>query len=206
MSANKERVAVFIDGSNLYFKLKSLGVKNLSRFNYRQFIQWLAINKRIVYAGYYIGIVRAKNNDIKGQKLRKAQINLFNYLRSQSQCFTIRKGYLMENDGVYHEKGVDVQIAVDLLVGAYENLYDTAIVVSSDTDLLPAMNKAKARGKAVEYIGFGHEPSLAMQTCATVSRLLIKEELKLFLNTHARRKLNKQFKSAKPSSTGSSAS
>ncbi|MEK9165648.1 MAG: NYN domain-containing protein [Patescibacteria group bacterium] len=180
MHIPQKKIAVYIDGSNLYFKLKSLGIKNLSRFNYRKFIQYLAINKRIIYAGYYIGLVRAKDNDAKGQRLRKAQINLLNYLRSKTQLFTIRKGYLMENEGVYHEKGVDVQIAVDLLVGAYENLYDTAIVISSDTDLMPAMSKVKAQGKAVEYIGFGHEPSLAMQTCATISRLLIKEELKNF--------------------------
>ena len=86
----------------------------------------------------------------------------------------------MKNEGVYHEKGVDVQIAVDLVVGAYENLYDTAMVLSSDTDLIPAMKKVLAKGKSVEYIGFGHSPSLAMQTAATVSRLLVKDDLVSF--------------------------
>ena len=87
----------------------------------------------------------------------------------------------MKNDGVYHEKGVDVKIAVDLLVGAYENFYDDAIVLSSDTDLIPAMEKIKKLGKTVEYIGFGHKPSLALQTFATISRLLIKYELEPFI-------------------------
>jgi len=88
----------------------------------------------------------------------------------------------MKSDGVYHEKGVDVQIAVDLLVGAYEDLYDTAVLISSDTDLIPAMEKVKKLGKEVEYIGFSHKPSLAMQRYATISRLLIKEEVASYIS------------------------
>ncbi|MFH1565535.1 MAG: NYN domain-containing protein [bacterium] len=177
---NKKRVAIFVDGGNFYFKLKSLEIENLARFNYRQLSEWLARDREIVYCGYYVGVVRAKWTDEKGQKLRQGQIKLFNFLHSKSQRFIIRKGYLMKNDGVYHEKGVDVQLAVDLLVGAYEDTYDTAIVISSDTDLMPAMEKVKKLGKGVEYIGFAHQPTIALQTVSTLSRLLIKEELEPF--------------------------
>jgi uncharacterized LabA/DUF88 family protein len=178
---NKKRLVVFIDGSNLYFKLKSLEIRHLSRFNYRGLAEWLARGRDIVDIGYYIGVVRAKSGDEKGQKMRKMQINLFNFLRSKAQKITIHRGYLMKNEGVYHEKGVDVKIAVDLLVGAYENLYDDAVIISSDTDLIPVMEKVKKLGKTIEYIGFGHEPSLALQTFATISRLLIKDELEPFI-------------------------
>lgn len=180
MEENKTRLAVFIDGSNLYFKLKSLEIKNLSRFNFRGLAEWLARDRKIASIGYYIGAVKAKPDDAKGQKMRQAQINLFNFLGSKQQKITVHRGYLMKNEGVFHEKGVDVKIATDLLVGAYENLYDEAIIISSDTDLIPAMEKIKQLGKKVEYIGFGHQPSLALQTFATISRLLIKEELENF--------------------------
>lgn len=183
MKNSKTRVAVFIDGSNFYFKLKSLNLINTSSFDFKKFINWLYRDRRVIYKGYYIGVVRAESNNKKGQELRKAQIKLFNFLRSKKQCFVIKKGYLMKNDGVYHEKGVDVQLAVDILIGAYENTYDTAIIISSDTDLLPAMEKAKALGKQIEYIGFAHQPSFAMQRYATLSRLLIKEELERFVNS-----------------------
>ncbi|MDP2950955.1 MAG: NYN domain-containing protein [bacterium] len=178
---NRKRLAVFIDGSNFYFKLKSLEVKNISRFNYRGLIEWLARGRNITKIGYYVGVVRASARDVKGQKMRKAQINLFNFLGSRKQNIKVHRGYLMKNDGVYHEKAVDVKIAVDLLVGAYENLYDDAVIVSSDTDLIPVMEKVKKLGKTIEYIGFGHEPSLALQTFATISRLLIKDELEPFI-------------------------
>ena len=86
----------------------------------------------------------------------------------------------MKNDGVYHEKGVDVKLAVDLLVGAYDDLYDSAILISSDTDLIPAIQKVKHLGKHVEYIGFAHQPSFGMQRFASLSRLLIKEDIEPF--------------------------
>jgi len=186
MTENNKRLAVFIDGSNLYFKLKSLEIKNLSRFNFRGLVEWLARGRKIVSAGYYVGVVRAKADDIRGQKMRQAQINLFNFLGSKQQRITVHRGYLMKNDNTFHEKGVDVKIATDLLVGAYENLYDEALIISSDTDLIPAMEKVKQLGEAIEYIGFGHQPALAMQTFATISRLLIKDELEPFIYSNTK--------------------
>ena len=175
------RVAIFIDGGNFYYKLKDLQIKNKSKFDYRKLAEWLARDRMIVHASYYVGVVRAKPNDAKAQKLRAGQVGLFNFLRSPKQNFVIQKGFLMENNGKYHEKGVDVQLAVDLLVGAYENTYDTAIILSSDTDLIPAIKKVKELGKSVEYIGFAHHPSIALQKYATLSRLLIKEEIESFV-------------------------
>jgi len=183
MSKQKTKVAIFIDGSNFYFKMRSaeFNFSDLTEFNYRSFIEWLARDREIVWSRYYVGVVRAKQGDEKGQKLRQNQQKLFSRLESASQGFRVIRGYLMNNDGIYHEKGVDVKLAVDLLVGAYENIYDDAIIVSSDTDLIPAIKKVKELGKKVEYIGFSNQPSIALQKNTTLSRLLIKEELEPFI-------------------------
>ncbi len=37
------------------------------------------------------------------------------------------------------EKGVDVQLAVDIVTGASDGLYDVGVVFSGDTDLRPAL-------------------------------------------------------------------
>lgn len=87
----------------------------------------------------------------------------------------------MENGGKYHEKGVDVQIAVDLLGDAYDNIYDVAVLISSDTDLIPAIKKIKKLKKEIEYIGFSHLPSLGLQKNATLSRLLLRDDLESFI-------------------------
>lgn len=48
------------------------------------------------------------------------------------------------------EKGVDVLMALHIALGARDDLYDTAVVVSADTDLLPAIEEAVRVGKTVE--------------------------------------------------------
>ena len=188
LETKQKRVAIYIDGSNLYYKLRDLELTNITYFDYSGLSGWLARDRTIISKRYYIGVVRAKENDEKGQVLRKNQQRLFNHLYSPSQGFIVKQGYLMKNDGVYHEKGVDVKIAVDLLVGAYEDMYDTAILISSDTDLIPAIQKIKHLGKEVEYIGFSHKPSLALQKYASLTRLMIKEDLEKFISKTAYKK------------------
>jgi len=112
--------------------------------------------------------------------MQEGQVRLFNHLGSKSEGFNVQRGYLMKNDGVFHEKGVDVKIAVDILVGAYEDLYDDAILISSDTDLIPVIQKVKQLGKRVEYIGFSHKPSYGLIKNASETRLLTREDVVAF--------------------------
>jgi len=176
----KHRVSVYIDGSNLYHKLKSLDISNTTNFNYKGLCEYLARNRNIISLRYYTGAVKAKAGDSQSQQLRRRQQKLFSNL--QNQGFEISRGYIMKNNETYHEKGVDVKIAIDILIGAYDNLYDTAILLSSDTDLIPAIKKVRELGKNIEYIGFAHQPSFGLQKHATRSFLLPKEDLEQFVN------------------------
>lgn len=49
------------------------------------------------------------------------------------------------------EKGIDVMLAVDMVAGALRDEYDVAILVSADTDLLPAAEAVLDAGKWVEF-------------------------------------------------------
>lgn len=172
-----KRALILLDGSNFYHRLKEskVGLTNLLEFNFAEFAKWLARGKKIVSKNYYVGVVRAKPNDTKAQELRRNQQRLFAKLKKQN--WEIFRGFIMKTGRDFHEKGVDVKIATDLTVGAYEDTYDTAILVSSDTDLIPAIAKVKELGKEIEYIGFGHKPSFGLQAHAILSRLLIRDEL-----------------------------
>lgn len=166
----KERVIVYIDGSNLYFKLKTLSTPQTSQFNYYGLSKYLVKNGTLISIHYYVGVVRSNTNNHRSQKIEHRQYILFNTLHKQG--IILHKGYLMKNNGVYHEKGVDVNIAVDLLIGAYEDHYDTALLLSSDTDLIPAIQKVKNLKKKVGYIGFVHHSSIALKTIALFSNYL----------------------------------
>ena len=66
----------------------------------------------------------------------------------------------------YTEKGVDIKIASDMLKLAYNNSYDTAILVSGDGDFVPAVKGVQDLGKHVEnaYFERGHSDYL-FETC-----------------------------------------
>ena len=175
----KKKCVILIDGSNFYFKLKDLGLHDLLTFNFSKFSNLLARSNQIVSVGYYIGRIR-QDGSAKSEKLFNAQQKLLGKLKKHNISYHL--GYLLKNDGVYHEKGVDVQIAVDMLVAAYENIADRIIIVSSDTDLEPAIRKAKEKGKVVEYVGFSHKASVAMVSFCSESTLLRKEDLLPLIN------------------------
>lgn len=165
---------ILIDGSNFYFKLKDLGLQNLLSFDFSQFIRLIARTNTVVSSCYFVGRVRQDQTD-KTERLFNNQQKLLGALKKHNISYQL--GYLLKSNGVYHEKGVNVQIAVDMLVAAYENTADRIILVSSDTDLAPAIKKSRDKGKIVEYIGFSHKPSVAMVSFCSESRLLTKEEL-----------------------------
>ena len=174
----KQRCIILIDGSNFYFKLKDVGLHNILTFDFSKFAKILGRSQKHVHACYYVGRIR-QDGTAHGKKLFDGQQKLLGSLKKHKISYSF--GYLLKSDGVFHEKGVDVQIAVGMLVASYENLCDRIILVSSDTDLAPAIKKSREKGKIVEYVGFSHKPSVAMVSFCSESRLLTKEDLLSFV-------------------------
>ena len=176
----KNKVIVIVDGSNLFHRLKELNFKNRLEFDYSGLVEYLTKEQKLISKTYYVGKIRAKDNDKKGQKLRKNQQRLTAKLMSGK--WQVYFGYLLKSGGKYHEKGVDVKMAMDVLVGAYENKYDSVYLISSDTDLLPVIDKVKSMKKKVVYVGFSHKPSYALIKHSSEVVLLRAEEVKKFVN------------------------
>ncbi|MBI4065883.1 NYN domain-containing protein [Candidatus Kaiserbacteria bacterium] len=172
----REKVVVYIDGSNTYNKLKRLGLPDEDkRFDFSAFVSHIIGERRLVSKRYYVGIVRNHDNSEKSEKLVKKQQQFLETLRSTG--FEIKPGKIMYDGGRIREKGVDVKLAIDLVIGAADDLYDTAIVVSSDTDIIPAIKYAMYKKKNVEYVGFTGSPSLGMIKECSSQRLFAKEDL-----------------------------
>ena len=70
------------------------------------------------------------------------KIKYFNY-------FELKTLPLKYEDGKIFQKGVDVQIAVDMVHHAFKNNYDVAIICSGDIDLKEAVKLIKSLGKKV---------------------------------------------------------
>ncbi len=146
-----ERVAIFIDGSNLYNGMR----ENLrsTRFSLAEMIQQL-LRERPVHRTYYYNAPLTEDYD---EELREGQQRFFESLR-RIPYVTVRFGRLHRRpDGSLVEKGIDVAIAVEALSLAFQNAYDTALIVSGDGDYVELVETLKRYGKHVECAMFRNQ-------------------------------------------------
>jgi len=145
------RVITYIDGFNLYFGLKTKGWKSL---------YWLdvhALSGNLLKSGqtltavkYFTSRVSATPADPDQPRRQNTFLEalatlpvttLFfgHYLSKPIQCQRCGNQW-QKND----EKMTDVNIATELLVDAFQNSFDTALLVSADSDLVGPVTKVRA--------------------------------------------------------------
>lgn len=174
---------IFIDGNNFYNGLKKLLNDNtisLLPFNYHKFGTFLCKGDSCAGIRYYIGAI-ARSGDLKSEELYANQQRFI--ARLQKNKIPVIMGTIIRHpDKTFHEKGVDVRIAVEMIRFARLNDYDKAILISSDTDLAPAIEEVKSLGKKVMYAGFLHNQSFGLTKIADELIILRKDELLDFFN------------------------
>ena len=181
---NNKRTFVFIDGGNFYFKLKELNLRlngkfSLLDFQFRKFAEWLTQPNDLIEIRYYIGAIKRKRSNSKSEKLYADQQKLIGKLQQQSIHITLGQ-IIRHPDKSYHEKGVDVRLAVEMIRFARQDKYDQAYLVSSDTDLVAAVEEVQAFRKTVQYIGISKGQSFGLSTVSDDVRLLRPEEIQQF--------------------------
>ena len=165
---DQSRACVFIDGGNLYHRLRECGWP--TDVDIAEFGRRLAGLRRLVSVFYY-NVPPPRTNPPQ-QIARQRRY----YARVQAGAGVLFcMGYLQERKveglSVFEEKGVDIDLAVDMLSGAFEDRYDTAILVSSDGDFKPVVQAVQRRGKRVEYVFFPKaQRSNALASTCNVSR------------------------------------
>ena len=141
------RVAVFIDGSNLYHSLD----ENCKRYDvdFAAFASKLCSGRQM-YRTYYYNILRDPDRNPQAyQDQQKFFSALYN-----TPYLEVRLGTSKMRGDVAVEKGVDIMVATDLLRLAWDNLYDVAVLVSGDGDFAYALQAVKDMGKHVEVAAF----------------------------------------------------
>lgn len=163
----EEKVVIFIDGSNFYHITKNLlKDKKPNNFNFEKFVLFLAGNRKIIKVHYYnVPLDRKENEDTYMRQQRFfdkiKRLPNFNFVLCRMQKKRIN------GKTIYEAKEDDIQLAVDMVELAYNDSYDTAILVSSDGDFVPAIKAVKRKGKAVENIGFSNKFSYYLkQECS----------------------------------------
>ena len=147
----RERVMIFIDGSNLYHSLKHYFSRTDLDIN--KFCQKLLGQRRLVRIYYY----NAKVGQKEEPERYRQQHTFLNSVDAIPYC-ELRLGRLVYNNWPNvppYEKGTDVQLATDMITHSFKNNYDVAILVAGDNDFVGAIQAVKDNGKHIEVALFG---------------------------------------------------
>ncbi len=144
-----ERVIVFIDNSNIFKGFRKYDMK----VDYEKLKNEINRDRELHGIFLYEGVVYPMS---PGKKKWYEELNK-------------RSGYLIKasfdkiaSSGVI-EKKVDIKIAIDIISLAYENAYDTAVLVSGDGDFVPIVKKLKELDKKVEIWAFRYSLANALK-------------------------------------------
>ncbi|MEQ8383773.1 LabA-like NYN domain-containing protein [Coleofasciculus sp. A1-SPW-01] len=131
---NRGRVAIFIDGSNLFYAALQLGIE----IDYTKLLVRLTAGSRLLRSFFYTGVDRTNEK----------QQGFLLWMRRNGYR-VIAKDLVQLPDGS-KKANLDVEIAVDMM--ALVGSYDTAILVSGDGDLAYAVDAVSYRGVRVEVV------------------------------------------------------
>ena len=162
----KERVSIFIDGSNFYHSSKKLDV--IDKINFQKLINELVGNRELIKVFYYNSPLDISINP----KIYWKQQKFFNMLRRIPKVEVILcKQRKIKRDGIliYEVKGDDTHLVSDLIGEAYENLYDTAIIVSGDEDFISPIKRVRKLGKRIENVWFSSSSSFNLRNACDSS-------------------------------------
>jgi uncharacterized LabA/DUF88 family protein len=154
----EDRVAIFIDGSNLYHALRD----NCGRtdLNFNEFQNRLCGARRL-FRTYYYNIRQDPTQRPEGHREQQEFLDIL-------------------------QKSIDIMLATDLLHFAWNNLYNVAILVSGDGDFAYALQAVKNMGKHVEVAYFESNVSKDLLEVADNRHLLDRNFFKGFWRVRRR--------------------
>ena len=149
--AGNKRVIVYIDGFNLYYGLKTKRWRRYYWLDVRALAEnLLRPGQSLVMVRYFtagvspsggIAKLRRQSTFLEALQTRDdLHIHYGHYLaksRRCSQCGAVAT--------IHEEKMTDVNIAVELLGDAQDDAFDTAFIISGDSDLTPPVRATLSR-------------------------------------------------------------
>jgi uncharacterized LabA/DUF88 family protein len=141
------RVIAYIDGFNLYFGLREKGWRRFYWLNVQLLVQnLLKFNQELVMTKYFTARVIGSPDKEKRQStflealetLPNLEISYGKYQLNPREC-----PHCGFKDRVPNEKMTDVNIAVEIFSDAAKDKFDTALLLSADSDLAPLVTAIK---------------------------------------------------------------
>ncbi len=172
------RISIFVDGANLY---KSASERKV-RLDYPLLKRRLEGNREVVSALYFgsykrdppdpdealrdeafQAMVREAGFEVR---LRPLKVEYFGLRVPRGVEFQMKAGEGVDTR-TYREKGVDVALVTEMLIQAWDDVYDTGVLVSGDNDYAAAARGIIKHGKQVEIVSFLHSAGRELIESAT---------------------------------------
>lgn len=151
----RNRAAIFIDGAYLDNVLYDLGS---IKINFGDLVGLIHGDVPLLRAYYYHCLpYQSPQPTPEESQYYRNKSKFFNALE-RFDFFEVRLGELVvrgvdeRGNRILEQKGVDVQLAVDLLALSFNRIIDTAFLVLGDGDFVPAVQKAKDAGVSVRLL------------------------------------------------------
>lgn len=150
-----KRVAVFVDGFNLYHGLHDLsGRKHLWLDLMGLSRRLLKPHQRLVEVSYFTARVRnhpagAKRQDLYIRALQATGVRVVEgrFQEKTQQCRGCGTSWR-----TYEEKETDVNLCIALIDGARRHAFDVGLIVSGDSDMVPAVKAVRAMNSGVRLV------------------------------------------------------
>jgi len=141
-----KKVNFYVDGFNLYFGIVNAQYNHCKWLDIEKLAQILKHNSHEINRIKYF--TSRINNNPEKQKRQKAYLNALSTTKTELIFGEFRTNWMKCmacGNGWYDskEKKTDVNIAVNLITDAFKDDYDVAIIISGDSDLVPAVLAVK---------------------------------------------------------------
>ncbi|PZA06063.1 MULTISPECIES: NYN domain-containing protein [unclassified Meiothermus] len=164
------RVALFVDGQNLFFAIKKHGLP--LPLDYEQLAQALALDHGLLVKKFYVTGVWISPEE------RIAQRPFLDALRYRG--WKVAETRVEEKPRGKVEKESDVALAWEMAADALADCWDTLVLLSGDGDLAYAVRQVGQRGKRVVVAQFQDFISLHLAKAAHEVKLLSEADLQRF--------------------------
>lgn len=153
-----ERIITYIDGYNLYYSLRDQGWKWAYWLNLHALAQNMLTPKQTLFRVKYFTTRVNKPEDRRRRQLEylealgaipEVEIFYGQFVPDQVICHRCNYTYT-----TYHEKMTDVNIAVEMMTDALQDKFDSAMLISGDSDLVGLVKRVKQLFKKRVIIAF----------------------------------------------------
>lgn len=179
---------VYIDSRNIAHLFEKYQIDPYN-FNYRGWVEELVIgnklNIRTIEAIKFFAAVYPSDVDLN--KHNRDSI-LHSHLNSSQKIEVILGHFKVNYDNGkirVQEKGVDVRLAIQLIVDAMGDKFDDAYIFSTDTDLTHAVRECKIQFPAKRIYAFCDKTLIEWKNVTDKVFVIFKDKAKKFNNHHS---------------------